>query len=187
MARGLASTWWHRNHLQCLNYPDLPTKKELIYRIFRAAYPHGAFVDDDLKLAELRDKDTVWQNLETEMYEALKDLQAFVNTIPAEQPRLKGDSEALSILGRYFAALLQEARQALYISQNGRYFEFRSMEELVVRYKRTGGKAWTYEDPDDTGVPTVGGWTFARENLELTQGSEVKYLQLRLKTLDAQR
>ncbi|KAI1452518.1 hypothetical protein F4805DRAFT_26507 [Annulohypoxylon moriforme] len=187
MARGLIDTWWHRNHLQCLNYPELPAKKEVIYRIFRAAYPHGAFVDDDLKLVELRDKDAVWQNLEDEMREALDDLRTFIATIPIEQPRLRGNNEALGILSKYYAALLQEARQALYISQNGRYFEFRSMEELVIRYKRARGKAWTCEDPDEAGVPTVGGWAFAREHLELTHGSEVKYLQQRLKTLDAQK
>ncbi|KAI1205837.1 uncharacterized protein F4807DRAFT_253927 [Annulohypoxylon truncatum] len=187
MAPRLANTWWHRNRLQCSNYPELPTKKELIYRVFRAAYPHGAFVDDDLKLVELRDKDSIWQNLENEMDKALDDLPAFVNTTPAEKSRLPNSTEALVILRRYYGALLHEARQALYISQNGRYFEFRSMEELVVRYKRAGGELWTHKEPDEAGVPTVGGWAFAREHLELVPGSEVKYLQQRLKLLDAHR
>ncbi|KAI1090314.1 hypothetical protein F5B19DRAFT_464158 [Rostrohypoxylon terebratum] len=187
MAKGLANTWWHRNHLVCVNYPDLPTKKEVIYRVFRAAYPDGAFVDDDLRLVELRDKEIVWQNLTNEMDQALGDVDAFVNTLPAQVPRLRNNASSLDSVREYYKALMQEAKQALFVSQNGLYFEFRSMEELVVRCKRAGGADWSSYDPDEpaVGAGTVGGWSFAREYLQPSSTSTAKYLQEHVKSLEA--
>ncbi|KAI1443668.1 hypothetical protein F5Y02DRAFT_392509 [Annulohypoxylon stygium] len=187
MAKGRPNTWWHRNHLVCVNYPDLPTKKEVIYRVFRAAYPDGAFVDDDLRLVELRDKEIIWQNLTDEMDQALEDVDAFASMLPAEVPRLRNNPNCLNAVREYYKGLMQEVKQALFVSQNGLYFEFRSMEELVVRCKRAGGAGWSSYDSNAPGLGTgaAGGLTFAREYLELSPRSTAKYLQEHVKTLEA--
>ncbi|KAI1373238.1 hypothetical protein F4677DRAFT_225102 [Hypoxylon crocopeplum] len=185
MSHHTPDTWWHRNHLQCWNYPKLPTKKELIYRVFRAAYPNGAFVDDDLKLVKLRDKDMIWRRVVAEFTKAYNDLEPFLLALFAEEPRLRSDQQKQSLLYDYYGALLEESRYALFVSQNGRYFEFRSMEELLVRYIRTNRETWARDHLDpEFYLPSTEGFLFAREHLELVDGSEAKSIQRRLKDLE---
>ncbi|KAI0837804.1 hypothetical protein F5Y06DRAFT_270261 [Hypoxylon sp. FL0890] len=184
MARQSANNWWHRNHLQCWKYPDLPTKKELIYRVFRAAYPHGAFVDDDLKLVEPRNKDLVWSNLEVEFAEAAEDLDAFLQHLFAEEPRLRAKIEIQRAVHQYYQTLLDDSRYVLYISQNGRYFEFRSMEELLVRYRQLDEKMLSNKLPSITPFTMTGGFGFAIEHLESPDESNIRYLQRHIKMLE---
>ncbi|KAI1413791.1 hypothetical protein F5Y13DRAFT_23515 [Hypoxylon sp. FL1857] len=186
MARQSSNTWWQRNHLQCWRYPDLPTKKELIYRVFRAAYPHGAFVDDNLKLVELRDKDLVWQDLEAEFAKASEDLDAFLKHLFAEEPRLRGKENKQQIVREYYVALLAESRYALYVSQNGRYFEFRTMEELLVRYRQVDEKTLGGLPPKIIPFTLAAGFGFAIDHLESSEASKVKILQRRVKALESQ-
>ncbi|KAI1135059.1 hypothetical protein F5Y05DRAFT_396423 [Hypoxylon sp. FL0543] len=184
MARPSANTWWQRNHLQSWKYPEMPTKKELIYRVFRAAYPHGAFVDDDLKLVEPRNKDQVWSALEVEFSKADKDLDAFLERLFAEEPRLRGDGEKQQVVSEYYTSLLSSARYALYISQNGRFFEFRSMEELLVRYKQADEKMLARNLSPIAPFTMAGAFGFAIEHLESEDDSKVRYLQRRIKALE---
>ncbi|OTA63196.1 hypothetical protein K449DRAFT_421979 [Hypoxylon sp. EC38] len=177
------STWWERNHLQCWLYPQLPTKKEFIYRVFRAAYPHGAFVDDNLKLVELRDKDIIWSDLEAEFAKASKDLDHFLRELFSNNPRLRGKKEKQQAVHEYYLALLAESRYTLYISQNGHYYEFRSMEELLVRYRHADEKTRTGKSP-----PTIpfsqAGFRFAVEHLEPAEENKIKILERRIKTME---
>ncbi|KAL7629724.1 hypothetical protein AAE478_001247 [Parahypoxylon ruwenzoriense] len=185
MAHHTRNNWWHRNHLQCWKYPELPTKKELIYRVFRAAYPYGAFVDDNLKLVELVDKDVIWAKLEAQLDEATRGVDGFVAALCAEEPRLRGDARKHDLLRRYYLALCWEARESLWISQNGRYFEFRCMEELLVRYRRdcdcgADADAWKRKGKPlrpRPRLPPVAALRFAEEHLELKDGSELEQLE----------
>ncbi|KAI1775713.1 hypothetical protein F4818DRAFT_414748 [Hypoxylon cercidicola] len=186
MARLAPNTWWHRNHLSCWNYPTLPTKKELIYRVFRAAYPEGAFVDDNLTLTELRDKDVIWNRLAVQINGATDSLHLFLNVLFEEEPRLRTDQEKQKVLHDYYVALLNEARNALFISQNGRYLEFRCMEELLVRYRKADMKTWMNEpEPGQPRfqLPRVEGFQFAQEHLDLQLGSNVTIQMHRLHRL----
>ncbi|KAI0148283.1 hypothetical protein F4776DRAFT_606924 [Hypoxylon sp. NC0597] len=177
------STWWERNNFRAWFYPQLPSKKELIYRVFRAAYPHGAFVDDNLKLVELRDKDTIWRDLEAQFAEASKDLDYFLLDQFRNNPQLRGKKEKQKAVSEYYRTLLSESRYALYISQNGRYYEFRSMEELLVRYRHVDEKTRTGKSSPT--VPfSLAGFGFAVEHLEPTEENKIKILERRIKTLE---
>ncbi|KAI1097939.1 hypothetical protein F4804DRAFT_145446 [Jackrogersella minutella] len=179
-----ANSWWLRNHLLPVRFPQLPTKKELIYRIFRAAYPNGAFINDNLQLQELRDKNIVWEELEKQIQDAARDLDAFAAHLQRGVRGLRQGGAALGFAREYFAHLLSEARAALLASQNGRFFEFRAMEELLVRYRAANGEAWA-RLPPGAGLPTTAGLTFAVEHLEFAQASGARALQGRLLEYDA--
>ncbi|KAI1383644.1 uncharacterized protein F4822DRAFT_434760 [Hypoxylon trugodes] len=179
MDRHVPNTWWHRNHLEVRKYPDFATKKQLIYRVFRAAYPHGAFVDDNLALVELRDKDTIWANISAQFDAAARDLEPFLAELFRYEPFSSPSQQRL--VREYYHTLLGEAKYAVHISQNGRYFEFRAMEELLVRYRKSNPGTWASETPDPReGMPVVGGFWSVREQLEARKGSDLRTLQLRL-------
>ncbi|XXG95073.1 hypothetical protein Hte_001333 [Hypoxylon texense] len=182
--------WWHKNRLHGWNYPQLPTKKELIYRILRAAYPDGAFVDDKLNLVELEKKDPkdhrdykeiMWDKLRTEIRMANSELRSFLQRLFKEESRLGSDPEKQEVLRQYYEALLDEAEEALFISQNGRYWELRCMEEILVRYKKANSTSWMKE-PEQGGplleLPKVEAFQFAQEHLKLRLGgSAARHLQ----------
>ncbi|KAI1765356.1 hypothetical protein GGR53DRAFT_263214 [Hypoxylon sp. FL1150] len=181
-----SNDWWQRNHLAYWNYAVFPTKKELIYRIFRAAYPQGAFVDDNLNLAELRDKDVIWSRLQEQIRKATFDLSDFLTGLFEEEPPLRFDVEKQQIIRDYYKALLREAESDLFVSQNGRYFEFRCMEELLVRYRKADPKTWMKEPEQGKPrlpLPRVDGFKFAQEHLDLRDTSDVKYHQRGLNRL----
>lgn len=167
----------------------LPTKKELIYHIFRAAYPHGAFVDDNLNLAELRHKDVIWKNLETQIDTATTHLERFLETQSQEEPRLQSNPKMKAALKNYYVALLSEAYQALYVSQNGLYHEFRCMEEMLVRYRKADPEKWMNEPEQGQArykLPRVEGFQFAEEHLVLQRGNDVSVCLHKLRELYSQ-
>lgn len=139
---------------------------------------------DDLKLVELRDKDVVWRRLEAEFDKAYKDLGLFLQSFFAEEPRLRPLPKQL-LVRDYFMALLSESRYALYVSQNGRYFEFRCMEELLVRYRQTNIQTWAKEGNQHRfQPPPIGGFIFAKEHLDVTRGSEMTAILWKLRHMD---
>ncbi|KAI0173306.1 hypothetical protein GGR52DRAFT_542587 [Hypoxylon sp. FL1284] len=182
-------TWWHRNHLQGWTYPSMPTKKELIYRIFRAAYPQGAFVNDDLCLTELRSKDEIWKALDAQIKEADKDINRFVDELCQQETRLRRSQEKLEAVAQYYKALLDEAFATLYNSQNQPYIQFRCMEELLIRDRHAKPRDWTRDarpgHPPPVSLPTgIEGYSYAREQLDLDLASSVPEKLRLLRLLD---
>ncbi|KAI0380416.1 hypothetical protein F5Y04DRAFT_257369 [Hypomontagnella monticulosa] len=180
-----SKNWWHRNRLECWKYPEFPTQKELIYRVFRAAYPHGAFVDDDLKLVELRDKDTIWNNLDSQFDKAHRDLDEFLGALFAEEPRLRSSQKKQAMVREYYLTLLGAAKYALFVSQNGHYYEFRCMEELLVRHRQVSKSSWMKDLPESRfKLPPIEGFRVAKQYLEPSEQSEIKILQSRQRMVE---
>ncbi|KAI0134972.1 hypothetical protein F4814DRAFT_5851 [Daldinia grandis] len=176
MHQGEANNWWHRNHMEEWRFPKMPIKRELIYRIFRAAYPHGAFVDDNLKMVELRDKEEVWQNLRTEIDTARADLELFISSTHETRGMSPRDIAAFR---NYYILVLEGAEESLFISQNGRYLEFRCLEELLVRYKMTSRNIWKQQSFSPSFViPRIGGYRYTADALEVRAGSDLHFLTI---------
>ncbi|KAI1642155.1 uncharacterized protein F4817DRAFT_309398 [Daldinia loculata] len=174
MHQGGAENWWHRNHLEGWRFPKMPIKRELIYRIFRAAYPHGAFVDDNLKMVELRDKEEVWQNLKAEIDTARADLGLLIFSTHETHGMSPKDIAAFR---NYYTLVLDDAEGSLFRSQNGRYLEFRCMEELLVRYKMNYRNMWKLQSFSPSFViPPAGGYRYAADALEVKAGSDLHFL-----------
>ncbi|KAI1801123.1 hypothetical protein F4811DRAFT_535687 [Daldinia bambusicola] len=176
MSQGGEENWWYKNHMDEKKFPNLPIKRELIYRIFRAAYPGGAFVDDDLKLVKLRDKDDVWCKLMREFDQARKDLDFFISRL-RDTYRVSSDDRAT--LKHYYTMLLNEAEGSLFRSQNGRYFEFRCIEELLVRYRTMDPDEWALLTfAPDYPLPPIAGYKYAAGALDNGRGSELYHFSL---------
>ncbi|KAI1466977.1 uncharacterized protein F4812DRAFT_433422 [Daldinia caldariorum] len=171
MSQGGVENWWYKNHMDEKKFPNLPIKRELIYRIFRAAYPHGAFVDDDLKLVELRSKEDIWHKLMREFAHARKDLDSFVSGLCDAYSVSSADRATLK---HYYTMLLDEAEGSLFRSQNGRYFEFRCIEELLVRYRTTSPDEWAL-CTFDTALPPIAGYMYAARALVNSKESELHF------------
>ncbi|KAI1478782.1 hypothetical protein F4774DRAFT_384061 [Daldinia eschscholtzii] len=181
MARGGVENWWYRNRMDG-KFPKLPIKRELIYHIFRAAYPHGAFVDDDLKLVDLRDKEEVWDKLECEIGNARADLDIFIFCMSDTYGVSPTDR---AMIKQYYGLLLDEAEGSLFRSQNGRYFEFRCMEELLVRYRMTYRNTWAlYPFKPEFALPPIAGYKYATDALEEKVESKLHFLTLNYLAMD---
>lgn len=143
---------------------------------------------DDLKLAELRDKDEIWDYLQAQMNEASYDLGGFLQILFQEETRLRSDAEKQKVVRHYYTELLSEARAGLYKSQNGHYLEFRCMEELLVRYKEADGKKWMREgdQPRLLQLLHVEEFQSAQEHLDLRAGSDMEYWLDQLKGLEGE-
>lgn len=142
-------------------------------------------MDDDLKLVELRDKDTIWNNLDSQFDKAYRDLDVFLGNLFMDEPRLRSSQNKQAMVREYYLALLEAAKYVLFTSQNGRYYEFRCMEELLVRHRQASKSSWMKDLPESTfKIPPIEGFRLAKQYLEPSEQSQVRLLQSRQKMVE---
>ncbi|KAI8959218.1 hypothetical protein F5Y11DRAFT_13136 [Daldinia sp. FL1419] len=164
MSGGEVDNWWYQHQPEGWKFPKMPTKREIIYILFRAAYPQGAFVDDNLKMVELRDKQEIWHNIQREISTARADLNPLIDAIHQTFGISQREQDTLKA---YYEMVLDDAESSLYTSQNGRYLEFRCMEELLVRYKTDSRLTWAlHTAKPGFQLPHLGAYRYAADALE---------------------
>lgn len=140
-------------------------------------------MNDDLKLAELRSKEVIWNRILVEISQAYNSIPIFLERLEYQEPRLQRDVRKQELVHRYYRALVEEARDAIFVSQNGRYFEFRCMEELLVRHRQFDPRGWRGEVKGFV-IPHIDGFSFVNEEMKSKSGSQTATIVAQIREIE---